>query len=93
MFGLYRDIRLFQWSVLKVVFIICIQTMVLYQIIYIYVNDRKSYLFYKLVFALEWTLYVNDVRLKMIHAYTLYVSVYERNCWSYTCNLKLMTFV
>lgn len=91
MFGLYRDIRPFQWSMLKVVYLICIQTMVLDQIIYIYVDDQKLYSFC-FVFALEWTIYVNDVRVNMIHTYTLYVSVFERNCLPYTCNLKLMTF-
>lgn len=59
MFGLYRDIRPFQWSMLKVVYLICIQTMVLDQIIYIYVDDQKLYSFY-FVFALEWTIYVNE---------------------------------
>lgn len=77
MFGLYRDIRPFQWSMLKVVYLICIQTMVLDQIIYIYVDDQKLYSFC-FVFALEWTIYVNDVRVNMIHTYTLYVSVFER---------------
>lgn len=51
LFGLYRDIRLFRWWVLKVVFLILD---VMDQIVYIY-DDKKLCIFYKLAFAVEWT--------------------------------------